>query len=326
MNPATSSTAEPPRTWEPSDGSPGHPLRNPSHLSRHPRAPAPAYRLHSPVGITWATALGGPAAGGIVLALNYWKWGEKAVAAAVVVAGFVATSVVAWLAIITPASVPAVVFFVPQVLVGYFVARWLQGRRFDAHVAAGGGKISSGVGAAIGLGFGMLMLGAFAIWFVSTGINPKALLDTQESVDFGHGQQVFYSNGASRDAAQDFGEALTRGGYFDGTVAAEVWIAGQPGKRVISFVGAEGAWDDPVNVDYMHELTEYIAADIGGKPVTVVLLDGRCSRRSGADWMRDGVARRPPRWSARCDERHRRPRTAAGCTSARSPARHRRPR
>jgi hypothetical protein len=252
------------------------------------QSPAPAYRLHSPVGITWATALGGTPAGGIVLALNYWQWGEKAVAAAVVAAGFVAWSVVAWLAIITPASVPAVVFFVPQVLVGYFVAKWLQGRRFDAHVAAGGGKISSGVGAAIGLGFGMVMLGAFAIWFLSTGINPKALLDSQESVDFGHGQEVFYSDGASRGAAQDFGEALTRGGYFDGTVAAEVWIAGQPGKRVISFVGAEGAWDDPVNVDYMHELTEYIVADIGGKPVTVLLLDGglyekkRC--RLDAEW------------------------------------------
>ena len=239
------------------------------------QAAPPAYRLHPPTGVTWATALGGFAAGGIVLGFNYWKWGQKAAAAAVVAAGFVALSVVAWLAIITPASVPAVVFLVPQLLVGYFVAKWLQGRRFDAHVAAGGGKISSGVGAAIGLGFGTLMLGAFAIWVWSTGINPKALLDSQESVDFGHGQQVFYSRGASRDAAQDFGEALTRGRYFDDTVATEVWIAGQPGKREISFVGAEGAWDDPVNVDYIHELTEYIVADIGGKPVTVLLLDER---------------------------------------------------
>ena len=239
------------------------------------RAEPPAYRLHSPVGVTWATALGGFAAGGIVLGFNYWKWRQKAAAAAVGAAGLVAMSVVAWLAIITPASVPAVVFLLPQMLVGYLVAKWLQGRRFDAHVAAGGGKISSGVGAAIGLGFGMLILGAFAVWFLSTGINPKALLDSQESVDFGHGQQVYYSRGASRDTAQDLGEALTRARYFDGTVAAEVWIAGQPGRREISFVGAEGAWDDPVNVDYMHELTEYILADIGGKPVTVLLLDER---------------------------------------------------
>ena len=254
---------------------PQPPPSEPQAAAASPQIPPPGYRLHSPAGVTWATALGGPAAGGIVLALNYWKWSEKAVAAAVVAAGIVATGIIAWLAIITPASVPALVFLVPQLVGGYLVARWLQGRRFDAHVAAGGGKVSSGIGAAIGLGCGALMLCAFAIWFFSTGINPKALLDSQESVDFGHGQQVFYTRGASRDAAQDFGEALTRGGYFDGTVAAEVWIAGQPGKRVISFVGAEGAWDDPVNVDYMRELTEYIVADIGGKPVTVLLLDGR---------------------------------------------------
>ena len=261
---------------------PSHPPRNPSHLSRHlrfhPRHPRfhllPTV-LHSPAGVTWATALGGPTAGSIVLALNYWKWGQKAVAVAVVAAGFVATAIIAWLAIITPASVPAFVFLVPQLVGGYFVARWLQGRRFDAHVAAGGGKVSSGIGAAIGLGFGTLMLGAFVVWFLSTGINPQSVLDSQDSVDFGNGQEVFYSRGATRGDAQNLGEALVRGEYFDDTVPTTVWIAGRPGAREISFIGAEGSWDDAANMEYMRELTEYIVADIGGKPVTVRMLDER---------------------------------------------------
>jgi hypothetical protein len=240
-----------------------------------PPVPPPAYRLHPPTGVAWATALGTPAAGGIVLGLNYWKWGQKALAAAAVAAGFLTTAIIAWLAWVVPASVPALVFLVPQVVGRYFVAKWLQGRRFDAHVAAGGSKASSGRGAAIGLVFSALLIGAFATWFLSTGINPKALLDSQESVDFGHGQLVFYSRGATRDDAQRFGEALVNEGYFDGTVPAEVLITGRAGGRQISFAGGEGAWDDESNVEWMRSLAERIAPAIGGKPLTVLLLDER---------------------------------------------------
>src|SRR4029450_7136718 len=45
-----------------------------------PLAP-PADRVHSAAGVAWATALGTPVAGGIVLALNYWRWGQKALSA-----------------------------------------------------------------------------------------------------------------------------------------------------------------------------------------------------------------------------------------------------
>ena len=148
MNPATSSTQKhlalrsPQMEPQPPPSEPQAPSAPPQAPPAPPQVPPPAYRLHSPAGVTWATALGGPTAGSIVLALNYWKWGQKAVAVAVVAAGFVATAIIAWLAIITPASVPAFVFLVPQLVGGYVVARWLQGRRFDAHVAAGGGKVS----------------------------------------------------------------------------------------------------------------------------------------------------------------------------------------
>ncbi len=44
----------------------------------------PACRLQPPAGVAWATAIGTPVAGGIVLALNYWKWGQKGLAAAAI--------------------------------------------------------------------------------------------------------------------------------------------------------------------------------------------------------------------------------------------------
>ena len=238
-----------------------------------PAFPPPTHRLHSPAGITWATALGTPAAGGIVLALNYWKWGQKPFAAAAVAAGLLTTAVLFWLAMVVPASVPAAAFLLPQILAGYFLAKSLQGRRFDAHVVAGGRKASNWIGAGIGLAFCTLLIGAFAIWFLNSGINPRALLDTQQSVDMGHGQEVFYSRGATRDDAEHFGEALEKEGYFDGTSPAAVWIAGKAGAREISFIGGEGAWEDESYVEAVRAMAERIAPAIGGKPLTVRMLD-----------------------------------------------------
>ena len=76
----------------------------------------PPTRLHSPAGVAWATALGTPAAGGIVLALTYWKWGQKSLAAAAIAAGLLTTGVLFWLAWLAPETVPATAFLVLQIL------------------------------------------------------------------------------------------------------------------------------------------------------------------------------------------------------------------
>ncbi len=89
----------------------------------------------------------------------------------------------------------------------------------------------------------------------------------------GHGQEVFYARGATRDDAEHFGEALKKEGYFDDTTPATVWIAGKAGAREISFIGGEGAWDDESNVEAVRAMAERIAPAIGGKPLTVRMLD-----------------------------------------------------
>lgn len=235
--------------------------------------PSSGYRLHSPSGVAWATICGGPIGGGLVLALNYWKWGRKGLAATVFVGGLLATAILGRLALEGPAGVPPVVFLVPQVMLGYFVARWLQGRRFDAHRAAGGTRVSPGIDALIGLGVTVVLLGgAFVVVFIA-GISPQALVDFQDSVDFGHDQRVFYAREATRADAQRFGEVLVNANFFDDTGPAEVLIAGRGRDRTYSFVSTGDAWDDPANLAYMRDLAEYIAPDLGGTPLTVVLLD-----------------------------------------------------
>lgn len=254
--------------------------------SQYPSAPQPAtpgdlapppYRIHSLTGVVLATFCGMPLGGSVVLAINYWRWGQKPHAVAVVAGGLLTTAVIAWLAVILPAAVPAVAFLLPQPLIGFLAARWLQGRRIDAHRAAGGARVSPGIDALIGLGVSAVTIGPFIALFLAVtvigGLNPDALMNRQEYVDFGDGQLVYYFDGATREDAQQLGEALVNGGYFDDSAPNEVAISGHGTSREISFAAPEGAWDDPAHVGYIEELSEYIAPDIGGKPFTVLLLD-----------------------------------------------------
>jgi hypothetical protein len=227
----------------------------------------------TPQRVSRGPQLGTPAAGGIVLALNYWKWGQKSLAAAAITAGLLTTGVLFWLAWLAPETVPAAAFLVPQILGGYFLARSLQGRRFSAHIVSGGKKASNWLGAGIGLAVFTPLIGAVAVFVLISGVNPSAFVDMQYSVDMGHDQHVYYARGATRDDAQRFGDALETEGYFDGTTPADVLISGNQGAREISFFAGGGVWEDQSYVEAVRAMAERIAPAIGGKPLTVRILD-----------------------------------------------------
>jgi hypothetical protein len=233
-------------------------------------APPPSYRLHSPTAVACASFLGTPVAGGIVLALNYRKWGQKGRAAAAIAAGLLTTVVLGWLVWISPPSVPSAVFVTPQVVGGYLVARWLQGRHFDAHIAGGGKKATIWTATGVGLA---LFAPILAVIVLMSGINPGAIRDVQKAVDMGHEQYVYYSKGATEDDAEHFGEALQTEGYFDGTMPADVAISGKLGYRNIFFFADETMWDDETYLYEVRAMTQRIAPAIGGKPITVRILD-----------------------------------------------------
>jgi hypothetical protein len=137
-------------------------------------------------------------------------------------------------------------------------------------VGGGGKQASNWVGAGIGLAVCAPLIAAFILF---SDVSPDALFDFQESVDMGQGQEVFYSRGATRNDAQRFGEALRDAGYFDGTAPSGVLIAGKAGGREISFIVGEGVWDDESWMNYVREVAEYVAPAIGGRPLTVRILD-----------------------------------------------------
>ena len=90
------------------------------------------------------------------------------------------------------------------------------------------------------------------------------------SVDAGGGK-FFYVRGATREDAQRLDAALTEAGAPLGPL---VVIAGPVGAREISIPVKDGQWDNEFFVLGMRVLAERIAPAIGGKPVTLRLLDG----------------------------------------------------
>ncbi len=113
----------------------------------------PEFTLHPLRGIVWACFWGSPLGASAVIALNYFRLGNKSGALLSVVVGFLATLALLIIALSVPddANIPSMVFIIPQLAAAYYAGQWFQGDEIDAH-AARGGKVGSGwPGAGIGL-------------------------------------------------------------------------------------------------------------------------------------------------------------------------------
>lgn len=78
------------------------------------------------------------------------------------------------------------------------------------------------------------------------------------------------------------GDALVAAGFFDGDDSATVLLAGPAGGREISF-NTELGWDDELFLLELGSLVEDIAPAMGGKPVTVRLVDQEGNERKRFD-------------------------------------------
>ncbi|HEY4330552.1 MAG TPA: sulfite exporter TauE/SafE family protein [Phycisphaerae bacterium] len=241
-------------------------------LTAAPTAP-PKYRIYSPKAVAIATFLGSTVAGGAIMAINYWRWGQKRRAWVALLSGCAVLGLIIWLAMVLPGNIPnAAYILVPSFLI-YGVAQQYQGKNADAHWRNGGQPASNLKGAGIGLLIGIALSIVFVGWILSTGVNWRMMIDAQQSVEFGHDQEVFYSRGATREIAQALGDALKKSGYFHGEQASTVLVAGGVGNREVSFVLAQGAWDKPEIDAAIRAIAEDFATAVGGKPFTVKLVD-----------------------------------------------------
>ncbi|MFO0819073.1 MAG: hypothetical protein U1A77_14100 [Pirellulales bacterium] len=124
--------------------------------------------LYSPGQIAWASFLGSPLAGGILMALNYRRFGNSTAAALTFTAGLVGTVLLMVISFFLPDNFPGSIVPAAYTWGLYQSAKQLQGDAYRTAIEQGGatasGWATTGVGALCLIAVIMLLL---AVLFVA---------------------------------------------------------------------------------------------------------------------------------------------------------------
>jgi hypothetical protein len=225
----------------------------------------PGYRLYDPGAVGLATFFGSPIAGAILMAMNYRRLGKGDKGLLAVVLSLVATAAIIAFAMTKPAagsSVLGIVLFVCM----WQVAKATQGKAVEAHVARGGALASKWT--AFWLGVLMLTMIFGTVMFILY-FEQKSKTVTITGKD-----QVIFSGTATKADALALGNALKGLGFFDGG-GATVLLDKEAGGTVISFVVANGTWNQSKTLSGFEEIAREAAPSVGGLPVQVHLVNAR---------------------------------------------------
>jgi hypothetical protein len=127
-----------------------------------PETPAsvPAFKLYGAGHIAWAVFLGSPLAGGVLLAVNYWRLRDTSSGWLALIASSVVTLALIAIGLWLPDRFPSVIFPVIPAFAMWQAAKYVQGDRVEQHLARGGGIASSWGATGIGILTGLLVLAA----------------------------------------------------------------------------------------------------------------------------------------------------------------------
>jgi 4-amino-4-deoxy-L-arabinose transferase-like glycosyltransferase len=146
--------------------------RLPPELQPLAPATAPRFKLYSPGHMAWATFLGSPLAGCVLLAINYQRLGESTSAMAAVVAGSIVTLATCTVGFFLPDNFPSLVIPLALTFGMWAVGKALQRETVEQHLAKGGEKASAW--GATGVGVVVLLLVIGAIIFAAVVFLPEA--------------------------------------------------------------------------------------------------------------------------------------------------------
>ncbi|MEM6688095.1 MAG: hypothetical protein AAF664_01625 [Planctomycetota bacterium] len=122
------------------------------------------FTLYSPGQMAWATFLGAPVAGCILLALNYARLGNSGASRISIGMGVVATCLLLGISFFLPDEAPSSILAIAYTFAVYQLAKSLQGSDFQHHLSEGGTRGSSWIATGVGI---LCMLAIFvAVIFV----------------------------------------------------------------------------------------------------------------------------------------------------------------
>jgi hypothetical protein len=141
---------------------------NPYASPTNESAALPRITLYSPGHIAWATFLGAPIAGCVLLALNYKRFGDATSATLALIFGLIGTVVLLAIAFVLPDNFPNSVLPAAYTFGMFQCAKSLQGDALEHRLANGATKGSGWAAAGIGiLCLAVLTVASFAIVLVA---------------------------------------------------------------------------------------------------------------------------------------------------------------
>jgi hypothetical protein len=227
------------------------------------QAPATDFTLFSAPAVTLATFFGTPAAGSVLMALNYRRMGEKGQALVTLLIGFLVTGLAIGLGFIVHNTLTTPLGI--GLLLGTRVlAVKMQGEAVAQHVSRGGRLGSKWVAFGVGIAFLCAIFLAVFIPVYANSVHSKVIVGSKD--------EVFYTGAATEEDARALGDALKKSGYFTDR-GTSVFLGKDKDGTTVSLVMKEGVWDQPGMLLSAEMVVREVADSVGGFPVRVKLID-----------------------------------------------------
>lgn len=224
------------------------------------------HTLYSPEQVFWASFLGTPIWGAVLLRRNFIRMGLETDARKIVwmTLGLLVVLVAAGAYLPSGASIGGLV----GVSMGMKThAQQTQGERFRSFLESGGSKGSSAL-LALGLilfNVGLVGLALLAAWLPA----PPPY-----HVDAGSGLSVHYDQTGLEAEARKLGGTLASLGFTGSTTSTwHVRYHPTPEGITVGIVVEEGAWDEKASVDYFASLADRLRNGSPGRRVNLQLCD-----------------------------------------------------
>lgn len=223
----------------------------------------PSYKLFNAPSVALATLFGAPAAGALLMAINYRRLGQNGSAWLVMVLGLLVTGLAVAVGFVIPdsASVP---LGLGLLLGTRLLAVKMQGELVAQHVSQGGKLGSKWAAFGVGIVFMVLICAAVFVPVYSKLAHEKVVIGSKD--------EVYYTGTATKEDAQQLGAALKKSGYFSDR-GTSVFLDKDAAGATISLVMQEGYWDRPGMLFSAEEVVREVADSAGGFPVRVRIMD-----------------------------------------------------
>jgi len=226
-------------------------------------SPQPSHKLFNAPSVALATLFGAPAAGALLMAVNYRRLGQNGAAWLVMLLGLLVTGVALGVGYAIPDGA-----WLPLGLGLLFgmrvLAVKLQGEAVAQHVSQGGRLGSKWVAFGVGMAF-------LALMFVAVFV-PVYMKSAHSKVVIGSKDEVYFTGAATKEDAQQLGAALKKSGYFSDR-GTSVFVDKDAAGATVSLVMQEGYWDRPGMLLSAEEVVREVADSVGGFPVRVRIMD-----------------------------------------------------